>query len=75
MVCYGTVKGRVFRNEQPRYQHAQVEMKQCNVCGLVKPVTEFYKYRNPNGKTGYKGKCKTCHNEYYMLQYERRQHG
>jgi len=36
------------------------EMKTCPVCGIEKPVTDFYRHENrPGGLTGY---CKICHN-------------
>ena len=36
------------------------DLKVCNVCGIEKPITEFYKH--PTTKDGYKSKCKICYN-------------
>jgi hypothetical protein len=32
---------------------------QCRVCGVRKPVSEFY---TAASRSGYRGNCKTCHN-------------
>jgi len=36
-------------------------MKQCRICKVEKPLTEFYK--NAAMRSGYINNCKTCHNE------------
>lgn len=70
---YGSVKGHQYRNLQPEY--VPLEMKRCTKCGIVKPITEFYKDKNNSGKTVRKARCKTCYDEATMEAYERRKSG
>jgi len=44
----------------PPQHQCVVSSKTCNVCGIEKPITEFYKH--PTTKDGYKSKCKICYN-------------
>lgn len=44
-------------------------MKQCNTCGLIKPVTEFSK--QSKNKDGLRYSCKMCDNEYYQKNLDR----
>lgn len=44
-------------------------MKQCNKCGEVKALTEYYK--QPGSKDGLKTTCKICKKEYYQFHKER----
>lgn len=37
-------------------------MKKCKTCGLIKPLSEYYKHKS--GKDGYRTKCKDCDRDY-----------
>ncbi len=37
------------------------EDKECRKCGVVKPISQFY--RNKAKKDGYENICKSCHND------------
>lgn len=41
---------------------SEVQVKKCEWCGRILPVTEFY--RDKNSKDGYHVKCKECYNSY-----------
>lgn len=58
-VC-GNVRG-LTNTHWRRIDMSILTHKQCKVCGEVKPVSEFYKYRRM--KDGYCNDCKSCRNE------------
>lgn len=35
--------------------------KMCRICGVEKPITEFYKHNHT--KDGYRNECKECHSK------------
>lgn len=39
-------------------QTSSVDVKACNTCGILKPLTDYY--RDASSKTGYTGQCKEC---------------
>ena len=45
-------------------------MKACKLCGIVKPLIDFY--ANPNGRDGADNRCKTCHKTSTMQSRSRR---
>lgn len=40
----------------------EIKVKKCRVCGIEKPITEFYRNRRRND--GYRDECKHCSNDY-----------
>ena len=45
-------------------------MKKCDVCGEVKPESEFFvRHRNKNGSINLSSDCKRCHCEQEMQRY------
>lgn len=48
--------------------------RQCSLCKIVKPITDFSKAKGNNGKDGYNYKCKKCNNKlaakYYLKNKE-----
>lgn len=37
-----------------------VPKKRCTVCGIEKPITDFYKYMDAHGVERYRSECKVC---------------
>lgn len=48
----------------------------CRICGVEKPITEFYKHNHT--KDGYRNECKECHSkkgkEYYKREGSKERH-
>ena len=43
--------------------------KMCRICGVEKPITEFYKHNHT--KDGYRNECKECHSKKGKEHYKR----
>lgn len=50
--------------------------KMCRICGVEKPITEFYKHNHT--KDDYRNECKECHSkkgkEYYKREGSKERH-
>jgi len=45
-----------------KQKESDEELKQCNVCGKIKPLSEFYRYGS--GRKGWRPDCKECRRRY-----------
>ncbi len=45
--------------------------KRCSLCGVEKPLSEFYKYTDHNGTERYRNECKVCNLMARRLKYNK----
>lgn len=45
--------------------------KRCSLCGVEKPLSEFYKYTDHNGTERYRNECKVCNLTARRLKYNK----
>lgn len=45
--------------------------KRCSLCGVEKPLSEFYKYTDHNGTERYRNECKVCNLTARRMKYNK----